>query len=64
MFNVIDIFSFISVSVCVGIGHSTVLFPRVYNADKTGLPALDICLETTRLEVNNGARAQVRGHRP
>jgi hypothetical protein len=32
MFNFIDIYSFISVSVCVGMDPSARLFPEVYNA--------------------------------
>jgi len=35
MFNFIDIYSFIPVSGCVGIGPSALLGPGVYNAVKT-----------------------------
>ena len=34
MFNVIDIYSFIPVSGCVGMGTSTLLFPVAYSAVK------------------------------
>jgi hypothetical protein len=35
MFNFIDIYSFIPVSGCVGIGPSALLYPGAYNAVKT-----------------------------
>ena len=37
MFNFIDIYSFISVSFCVGMDLSALLFPGVYNAIQTAL---------------------------
>jgi hypothetical protein len=37
MHNAIDICSFIPVSGCVDIGHSTLLCSRAYNAAKTAL---------------------------
>ena len=37
MFNVIDIYSFIHVSGCVGVGPSELLFPGAINVVKTAL---------------------------
>jgi hypothetical protein len=37
MFNFIDIYSFISVSGCVGMDPSALLFPGAYNVVKTAL---------------------------
>ena len=48
MFNFIDIYSFIPVSGCVGIGPSALLCPGAYNVIKTtrGYPE---CLHQNRL---------------
>jgi hypothetical protein len=40
MFNFIDIYSFIPVSVCVGMGLRELLWPRANNEVKTALYAI------------------------
>jgi len=42
MFNFIDIYSFITVSICVGRGPSALLWPGAYNAVKTAMPGTPV----------------------
>ena len=42
MFNFIDIYNFIPVNGCVGVGPSATLCPRAYNAVKTALLTMEV----------------------
>jgi len=48
MFNFIDIYSFIPVRDCVGMGPSALLFPGAYNAVKTALIKINTKTEKER----------------